>query len=127
MRKVEPLGRALKSKQAWITGMRAEQAVTRANLPVQEFDQSNGLEKFNPLSDWTEQEIWLISAYMKCLTTSYTMRFIHRLAAPHARALLPWAKMSVRVAGGGKTLKTKSAGFMLNEAKTRNKPKNIAS
>jgi len=68
MRKVEPLGRALKGKQAWITGMRAEQAVTRANLPVQEFDQSNGLEKFNPLSAWTEQEIW---AYIRLHEVPY--------------------------------------------------------
>jgi phosphoadenosine phosphosulfate reductase len=58
MRKVEPLQRALNGKQAWITGMRAEQATTRANLPVQEFDDANKLEKFNPLSDWTEQEVW---------------------------------------------------------------------
>ena len=58
MRKVEPLGRALAGKQAWITGMRAEQAVTRANLPVQEYDAGNKLEKFNPLSEWTEQEVW---------------------------------------------------------------------
>jgi phosphoadenosine phosphosulfate reductase len=58
IRKVEPLKRALNEKQAWITGMRAEQASTRANLPVQEFDEGNQLEKFNPLSDWTEQEVW---------------------------------------------------------------------
>lgn len=58
MRKVEPLQRALNGKQAWITGMRAEQATTRANLPVKEFDEGNKLEKFNPLSDWTEQEVW---------------------------------------------------------------------
>jgi phosphoadenosine phosphosulfate reductase len=68
MRKVEPLNRALKGKQAWITGMRAEQAVTRANLPVQEFDQGNGLEKFNPLSDWTEQEVW---AYIRMFDVPY--------------------------------------------------------
>lgn len=58
MRKVEPLQRALKGKQAWITGMRAEQATTRASLPVREFDTANQLEKFNPLSDWTETEVW---------------------------------------------------------------------
>ncbi|NBX00782.1 MAG: phosphoadenylyl-sulfate reductase [Methylophilaceae bacterium] len=58
MRKVEPLQRALNGKQAWITGMRAEQATTRAHLPVQEFDEGNKLQKFNPLSDWTEQEVW---------------------------------------------------------------------
>ncbi len=58
MRKVEPLQRALKGKQAWITGMRAAQATTRASLPVREYDEGNKLEKFNPLSDWTEQEVW---------------------------------------------------------------------
>jgi phosphoadenosine phosphosulfate reductase len=58
MRKVEPLQRALAGKQAWVTGMRAEQATTRASLPTREFDTSNKLEKFNPLSDWTEQEVW---------------------------------------------------------------------
>lgn len=58
MRKVEPLQRALKGKKAWITGMRAAQATTRASLPVREFDTGNNLEKFNPLSDWSETEVW---------------------------------------------------------------------
>ena len=57
-RKVEPLKRALAGKRAWITGMRAEQAATRGNLAIREFDEGNGLEKFNPLSDWSEKEIW---------------------------------------------------------------------
>jgi phosphoadenosine phosphosulfate reductase len=57
-RKVEPLQRALKGKAAWITGLRREQAVTRKNLGVSEFDQANGLQKFNPLIDWTEDEVW---------------------------------------------------------------------
>ena len=57
-RKVEPLQRALAGKKAWITGLRAQQATTRAGLPFQEYDAGNGLEKFNPLSDWTEKEIW---------------------------------------------------------------------
>ena len=61
-RKVEPLKRALAGKQAWITGMRAEQAATRGNLAVREYDEGNGLEKFNPLSAWSEKEIW---AYIK--------------------------------------------------------------
>ena len=58
VRKVEPLKRALAGKRAWITGLRAQQAATRTGLPVQEYDEGNGLEKFNPLSDWTEKEIW---------------------------------------------------------------------
>lgn len=57
-RKVEPLQRALAGKRAWITGMRAEQAATRGNLAFREYDEGNGLEKFNPLADWSEKEVW---------------------------------------------------------------------
>jgi len=57
-RKIEPLQRALAGRKAWVTGLRAEQAVTRAGLAVQEFDAANGLEKFNPLADWSEKEVW---------------------------------------------------------------------
>ena len=57
-RKVEPLKRALAGKRAWIPGLRAQQAATREGLPTREYDDGNGLEKFNPLSDWTEKEVW---------------------------------------------------------------------
>jgi len=62
VRKVEPLQRALAGKKAWITGMRAQQSATRDGLPVRAFDEGNGLEKFNPLADWSEKEVW---AYIK--------------------------------------------------------------
>ena len=68
MRKVEPLQRALAGKQAWVTGMRAEQAATRTSLPAREFDAGNQLEKFNPLSDWTEKEVW---AYIRMFNVPY--------------------------------------------------------
>ena len=68
MRKVEPLQRALKGKKAWVTGMRAQQSTTRVALPVQQFDEANRLEKFNPLSDWTEQEVW---AYIRTHDVPY--------------------------------------------------------
>ena len=58
MRKVEPLQRALAGKKAWITGLRAQQAATRTGLPQREYDEGNGLEKFNPLADWSEKEVW---------------------------------------------------------------------
>lgn len=58
VRKVEPLQRALAGRKAWITGLRAQQATTRSGLPVRAFDAGNGLEKFNPLHDWTEKEVW---------------------------------------------------------------------
>ncbi len=58
IRKVEPLERALKGKGSWITGQRREQSATRGELPVQERDRARGIEKFNPLADWSESDIW---------------------------------------------------------------------
>ncbi|KRC00825.1 phosphoadenylyl-sulfate reductase [Duganella sp. Root198D2] len=58
IRKVEPLGRALNGKKSWITGQRRAQSATRSDLPVQEYDGSHRMEKFNPLADWSEQEVW---------------------------------------------------------------------
>ncbi len=58
IRKVEPLRRALQGKGAWVTGMRREQAVSRSNLQVSVFDADNGLQKYNPLLDWSHDEVW---------------------------------------------------------------------
>jgi phosphoadenosine phosphosulfate reductase len=58
IRKVEPLGRALAGKRAWVTGQRRAQSTTRAELPVQEDDVAHGMVKFNPLADWSEQDVW---------------------------------------------------------------------
>jgi phosphoadenosine phosphosulfate reductase len=58
IRKIEPLQRALKGNKAWVTGLRREQSPTRTDLGYQEFDTGNGLEKFNPLIEWTEKEVW---------------------------------------------------------------------
>jgi len=58
VRKVEPLGRALAGKKAWITGMRREQAATRAGLAEQAWDEDHQLTKINPLIDWSLDEVW---------------------------------------------------------------------
>jgi phosphoadenosine phosphosulfate reductase len=58
IRKVEPLRRALQGRKSWITGQRRAQAVTREALPLEELDAAHGLVKFNPLADWSENEIW---------------------------------------------------------------------
>lgn len=58
VRKMEPLRRALAGKKAWVTGLRAAQSVTRSALPLREVDLANGLAKLNPLSDWSETEVW---------------------------------------------------------------------
>jgi phosphoadenosine phosphosulfate reductase len=62
LRKLEPLGRALAGKRAWITGLRREQAASRAAIAVEERDEEHGLLKFNPLADWSEHEVW---AYLR--------------------------------------------------------------
>ena len=58
IRKVEPLRRALAGKRAWITGQRKAHGVTRAVLAESEFDAQNGLDKFNPLADWSDAQVW---------------------------------------------------------------------
>ena len=60
IRKVEPLERALKGKEAWITGQRRAQALSRAGLDLQEHDATRGMAKFNPLADWSEDEVWAV-------------------------------------------------------------------
>ena len=58
IRKVEPLKRALAGRDAWLTGLRRAQSVTRAELPEREFDAAHGLVKFNPLAEWAEADVW---------------------------------------------------------------------
>ena len=58
IRKVEPLNRALAGNKAWITGQRRAQSTTRSELAVQEGDAAHGMQKFNPLADWSEDEVW---------------------------------------------------------------------
>lgn len=59
IRKVHPLNRALSKLDGWITGLRREQAITRANIYKLEIDSSHGnIAKINPLADWTNEMIW---------------------------------------------------------------------
>lgn len=58
IRKVEPLTRVLSGYDAWITGIRRDQAPTRANAKKVEYDSKFGLVKFNPLANWTSEDVW---------------------------------------------------------------------
>lgn len=60
IRKVEPLRRALAGRGAWITGQRRAQSTTRGELPLEEADATFGLHKFNPLAEWSEEEVWAV-------------------------------------------------------------------
>ena len=58
IRKVEPLGRALKELSGWVTGLRREHSVTRTDLKAIELDALNGgIIKINPLLDWSEAQL----------------------------------------------------------------------
>jgi phosphoadenosine phosphosulfate reductase len=57
MRKVEPLGKALRGYSAWVTGIRRVEAPTRANAPLISWDKAFGLVKINPLAAWTDEDI----------------------------------------------------------------------
>ena len=58
IRKVEPLKRKLSQLDAWICGLRREQSVTREDLDMIEWDESNRLVKINPLADWATDQVW---------------------------------------------------------------------
>jgi len=63
IRKIEPLRKKLSEVDAWITGQRKDQSPTRAEIPVIQDDKlfarpSSTLTKFNPLANWTSQEVW---------------------------------------------------------------------
>ena len=66
--KVDALERGLEGVDAWITGIRREQATTRAAAAKLERDEARGLWKVNPLADWTEKDLW---------------RYIHRHDLPY--------------------------------------------
>ncbi len=58
IRKVEPLQRALSDLDAWITGLRSEQNVTRTGANKVEIDHVHGgIVKINPIVDWTWDEV----------------------------------------------------------------------
>ena len=59
IRKVEPLNRMLGELDAWVTGLRRGQAVTRTKLQKVEIDEAHqGIVKVNPIADWSLDQVW---------------------------------------------------------------------
>jgi phosphoadenosine phosphosulfate reductase len=56
--KVDALERGLEGVEAWFTGVRREQAPTRADARKLERDERRGIWKLNPLADWSEKDLW---------------------------------------------------------------------
>lgn len=58
LRKVEPNGRALEGKKAWIAGLRRDQSAGRREIQIVEWDEKFELLKINPLVEWSEEQVW---------------------------------------------------------------------
>ena len=59
LRKIEPLNRILANYHTWITGIRRDQAPTRANAGLIEWDKKFNLIKVNPLARWSSEDVWM--------------------------------------------------------------------
>ena len=100
IRKVTPLKEALAQVDAWVVGVRRDQAPTRANTPKIAWDAKHGIWKAAPLADWSERDVW---------------RYIHEHDLPYnplhdrgyasigcTHCTVPAADRSGRWAGNGK-------------------------
>ena len=56
--KTAALEEALTGLDAWVTGLRREQAPTRVGVEPLEHDERRGIWKVNPLADWTDKDVW---------------------------------------------------------------------
>jgi phosphoadenosine phosphosulfate reductase len=90
IRKVEPLNRALRGAKIWITGLRADQSITREEMKMIEWDEQRSLYKFNPLIHWSLDDV---RDYLKTNDVPYNplhdKGFISIGCAPCTRALEP--------------------------------------
>jgi phosphoadenosine phosphosulfate reductase len=90
IRKVEPLQRALKGKQLWITGIRAEHSPNRHDMQQVEWDSVNQVLKFHPLLHWTTEQV---KGYIRQHTIPYNplhdKGFVSIGCAPCTRAIRP--------------------------------------
>lgn len=57
IRKIEPLKRALKGADLWITGLRKSQSENRSSMPLSEYDENFQILKYNPLLEWTDEQL----------------------------------------------------------------------
>ncbi|MBI1965961.1 MAG: phosphoadenylyl-sulfate reductase [Betaproteobacteria bacterium] len=90
IRKVEPLRRGLAGKRAWVTGLRREQSVTRSELALESYDADYGLTKFNPLADWSHEEVWgYIRTHAVPYNALHDRGYLSIGCAPCTRAVAP--------------------------------------
>ncbi len=90
VRKVEPLRRALSQVDAWITGLRRAQSVTRGNIEIFEWDADNQKVKINPLAFWTLDDVQgYIMDHGVDVNELHAQGFVSIGCAPCTRAIKP--------------------------------------
>nr|WP_306353575.1 phosphoadenylyl-sulfate reductase [Flavobacterium sp. '19STA2R22 D10 B1'] len=88
IRKVKPLKRALEGANLWITGLRAEQSTNRESMPFLEWDESFQLIKFNPLLNYSLEEVeHFMDEYRIPINSLYKKGYLSIGCAPCTRAL----------------------------------------
>jgi phosphoadenosine phosphosulfate reductase len=101
LRKVNPLNEALSGHDAWIAGLRRDQSPSRAGTPKIDLDAKHDLWKFNPLADWTDEDVW---SYIVAHDLPYNP--LHDQGYPTigcTHCTVPGAGREGRWAGTGKT------------------------
>lgn len=90
LRKIVPLKRALENVEVWITGLRAEQSENRQDMPIWEWDEVNKVHKFNPLIDWTyDQMVAFLEENRVPQNSLHKKGFVSIGCAPCTRAIEP--------------------------------------
>ncbi len=57
LRKVLPLRKALQDYSAWASGLRRDEAATRHDIKVVEWDDQRSMVKLNPIAAWTQGDV----------------------------------------------------------------------
>jgi phosphoadenosine phosphosulfate reductase len=90
IRKIKPFQRALAGNEIWISGLRKEQSVTRTEMQLIEWDETNKMIKINPLIDWTSDDVWIyIKKYGIPYNPMHDNNFPSIGCQPCTRAILP--------------------------------------
>lgn len=90
IRKVAPLNEALHDRDAWLTGQRREQAVTRGALPEAERDAERDMQKYNPLADWTWADVLAYAARFDIpMNALYQRGYVSIGCEPCTKAIRP--------------------------------------
>jgi phosphoadenosine phosphosulfate reductase len=90
VRKTRPLDRALSGAAVWVTGLRGDQSANRHDAGLVGFDGSRGVLKFNPLYDWTREEVLAdVRRHNIPINALHEKGFVSVGCAPCTRAVRP--------------------------------------